>query len=50
MNFRRATLEDFAAILAVTSGENLYDGTDYLPFALKAWLEEGSHGQFFCTN
>jgi hypothetical protein len=40
-------VEDFAAILALTSGENLYDGTDYLPFALKAWLEEGAHGQFF---
>jgi hypothetical protein len=48
--FRRATLEDFSAILALTSGENLYDGTDYLPFALKAWLEEGAHGEFFCIN
>ncbi len=40
-------MEDLAAILALTSGENLYDRTDYLPFALKAWLEEGAYGKCY---
>ncbi len=38
---RRATPDDLEAILAITHGETLYDGTDYLPIAMKPWLEEG---------
>ena len=38
---RQATRDDYEAILAITREETLYDGTDYLPFALKPWLEGG---------
>ena len=37
---RKATLEDEEGILQITREENLWDGMDYLPFALNKWLRE----------
>ena len=37
---RLANLEDHDGILNITRDEQLYDGMDYLPHALKNWLKE----------
>ena len=37
-----ATEENYDQILAITKNENLYNGMDYLPFALKNWLQEAT--------
>ena len=37
---RSAVPSDFFGILSITEGEDLWDGCDYLPFALKDILEE----------
>ena len=40
IQLRRATLEDEQGILDIMKEENLWDGMDYLPFALHNWLME----------
>ena len=37
-----ATEENYDQILDITKSENLYNGMDYLPFALKNWLQEAA--------
>ena len=37
---RPATVSDYDGILGITEGEDLWGGLDYLPFALRKWLEE----------
>lgn len=39
---RKATVEDLDNILDITRNEFLWNGLDYLPFALKNWLEESN--------
>ena len=40
-----ARLQDHDGILDITKGEDLWGGLDYLPFALKPWLQEGEDEQ-----
>ena len=40
-----ARLHDHDGILEITKGEDLWGGLDYLPFALKPWLQEGEDEQ-----
>jgi len=42
MECRPANIQDQKAILAITEGEELWDGLDYLPYALGPWLEEAN--------
>ena len=37
---RTASLSDYSDILAITEGEDLWDGCDYLPGVLRDWLED----------
>ena len=38
-----AKRKHYNQILDITKGENLYNGMDYLPFALKNWLDEAEN-------
>ena len=47
---RLANLEDHNGILNITRDEQLYDGMDYLPHALKNWLKEAEVEKSFRRN
>ena len=38
-----ARRKHYNQILDITKGENLYNGMDYLPFALENWLDEAEN-------